>query len=416
MLPLSSSTGQPDGDPPPLRRGVVWGRGGTDAPAVAALYAHISAVLRARGRSGSQASWPTWLMAADEAAFARACRRIVPDPGGGRPEPDVIVATSGSTDGQGHLVGLTWDALVASGAATLERLGGPGLWVTSLPLHGIAGFQVVLRSALAQRPPRVYAPASGFDEAGLAAALADTSGQRRYLSLVPTQLHAALAAGTDLLAGFDAVLVGGAALAPDLADRATAAGVRVVTTYGSTETSGGCVYDGVPLDDVQIRLVEGQVQVAGPMLATGYLDLPPDAAGQPLVADRGQRWLVMPDAAHREEGRWVIDGRLDDVLISGGSNVSPALVERALAGLDGEWLIVGVPDPRWGQLITAVTTSAAADLAAARAATAALRPAERPQALVRVTALPRRPTGKPDRREAAALARTLLETGAGERR
>ena len=393
-------------------RPLVWGRGGTGEPEVRALYGHLVAELRARDLTEpEQPGSPTWLMASDEAAFERARGRIAP----GHAAPDIVIATSGSTDGRGHLVALSLDALIASARATLERLGGPGLWVTSLPLHGVAGFQVVLRSALAGVPPRVYAPASGFDEALLAAALADTVGRRRYLSLVPTQLHAALAAGTDLLAGFDAVLVGGAALPPDLAARAAAAGVRVVTTYGATETSGGCVYDGTPLAGVAVRLDAGRVHLAGAMLASGYLDLPPDAAGQPFVIRDGVRWLVIPDVAHYEAGRLVIDGRADDVLISGGSNVAPLVVERALSGLGGEWLVVGVPDGRWGQLVTAVTTSDA-DLAAVRAATAGLRAAERPRALVHLEALPLRPTGKPDRREATALAASVLARGAGERR
>ena len=121
-------------------RPLVWGRGGTGEPEVRALYGHLVAELRARDltepeRPGS----PTWLMASDEAAFERARGRIAP----GHAAPDIVIATSGSTDGRGHLVALSLDALIASARATLERLGGPGLWVTSLPLHGVAGFQVV---------------------------------------------------------------------------------------------------------------------------------------------------------------------------------------------------------------------------------------------------------------------------------
>lgn len=103
-------------------------------------------------------------------------------------------------------------------------------------------------------------------------------------------------------------------------------------------------------------------------------------------------------------------------MISGGTNVAPQVVEEALATLGGEWLVVGVPDPHWGQRITAVTTHPDADLNAARAATAALRPAERPRALVRVATLPMRPTGKPDRRAAAQLAATLQALGQAETR
>lgn len=393
-------------------RPLAWGRGGTGERSVRALYGHLLGAVRGRADDPGRLGEATWVMAADEEGFDAAVRRLVP----GHAAPEIVIATSGSTDGRGHLVGLGLDALLASAAATLGRLGGPGRWVTSLPVHGVAGFQVVLRSALAGLEPRVYAPASGFDEDLLAAALAGTEGERRYLSLVPTQLHAALTSGTRLLAAFDAVLVGGAALSPDLAARAAAAGVRVVTTYGSTETSGGCVYDGVPLAGVGVRVVEGRVRLAGPTLADAYLDLPPDAAGQPFVTDAGRRWLITPDIGRLVEGRLVVEGRADDVLISGGANVSPLVVEAALAGLGGEWLVVGVPDARWGHLVTAVTTDPDVDLAAVRAAADVLRPAERPRALVRLARLPLRPTGKPDRREAAALAAALLARGAGERR
>ena len=397
----------PDTDAAATAASLAWGRGGTGAPAVTALYRALVARLSRRGARGAEE--PAWLMAPDEASFAEASARVAAPLAG----VDVIIATSGSTDGRGHLVGLSLDALIASASATLDRLGGPGRWVTSLPIHGVAGFQVVLRSALAGHEPRVYAPASGFDEPLFAEAVAGLGEGRRYLSLVPTQLHAALEAGTSLLGGFDAILVGGAALSPDLAHRARDAGARIVTTYGSTETSGGCVYDGVPLEGTSVRLADGRVLLATRGLALGYLD----AAEQPFLTDAdGVRWLVTPDVGHLDAaGRLVVDGRADDVLISGGTNVSPLVIERALSRLGGEWLVVGVPDPHWGQLVTAVTTHPDADLAAARAATGALRPAERPRALVRVDALPLRPTGKPDRRAAAALARAELARGAADR-
>ncbi|HRL49698.1 MAG TPA: AMP-binding protein [Propioniciclava sp.] len=410
-----------------------WGGGGTGAEAVAALYTHLSAQLRAR-ESHPRHRAPTLLMAPDAPAYADALTRLREADS----DAEVIIATSGSTDGRGHLVGLTLDALVASASATLARLGGPCQWVTSLPIHGVAGFQVVLRSALAVLPPVVYAPASGFDAALFEAAVDALTPGRAALSLVPTQLHAALAAGTEALSRFDAVLVGGAALPPDLAARARAAGVRVVRTYGSTETAGGCVYDGVPLDGVSVRIhvdgdaappakappeagfagaepaQVGRVLLAGPTLALGYLDAPADA--QPFVWQGGRRWLVTPDLGILREGRLEVSGRADDVLLSGGTNVSPLVVEAALSTLGGEWLVVGLPDPHWGQRVTALTTDPDVHLDAARAATASLRPAERPRALLHLDALPLRPTGKPDRRAAAALAQRLAEEGRAETR
>ena len=158
----------------------------------------------------------------------------------------------------------------------------------------------------------------------------------------------------------------------------------------------------------------GRVLLAGPTLALGYLDAPADA--QPFVWQGGRRWLVTPDLGILREGRLEVSGRADDVLLSGGTNVSPLVVEAALSTLGGEWLVVGLPDPHWGQRVTALTTDPDVHLDAARAATASLRPAERPRALLHLDALPLRPTGKPDRRAAAALAQRLAEEGRAETR
>ena len=158
------------------------------------------------------------------------------------PEP-LVVETSGST-GRPKRVLLSRRALVASATATHDRLGGPGRWLLTLPVSYVAGLQVVVRSLLAGEEPAV------LDDRRFAAAATGC----RYVSLVPTQLHRLLDDETDTaaLAGFDAVLLGGGPIDPALRARAEAAGVRVVATYGSSETSGGCVYDGVPLDGVEV--------------------------------------------------------------------------------------------------------------------------------------------------------------------
>ena len=162
---------------------------------------------------------------------------------------------------------------------------------------------------------------------GLAAAAARMpAGDRRYTALVPTQLVRFLDAEPDALRGFDAVLVGGAATDPALLARARAEGVRVVTTYGMTETAGGCVYDGAPLDGVRVRVTDGGVELAGPVLASGYR-LDPDATAAAFEGG----WFRTRDAGELDaEGRLTVLGRLDDVLISGGVNVAPAAVEAVL--------------------------------------------------------------------------------------
>ncbi|MDO5534558.1 MAG: AMP-binding protein [Propionibacteriaceae bacterium] len=361
----------------------VRGGGGTSAEAVHALYDRL--VAPASG---------VVVMAPTPDAHAAAVARINQPLDG----VDVVIQTSGSTDGRGRLVGLSRRALDASARATLDRLGGPGQWLTSLPIDGVAGFQVVNRSALAGYTPVVFAPTGGFD-AGLFAdrVAALTPGVRHYLSLVPTQLHAMVAAVPELLAGFDAILIGGAALAPDLAARASAAGATIVRTYGSTETAGGCVYDGVPLAGVGVRVEDGRVEIGGPTLLTRYLD----TAEQPFTADG---WLATHDVGTWTDGRLTVLGRSDDVLISGGVNVHPARVEAALSGLGGQWVVVGVPDERWGQRVVAVTDGVRPDPDAVRAATASLAPAERPKDVLVLQPLPLRPTGKVDRRAVAEYA------------
>lgn len=307
---------------------------------------------------------------------------------------DAILATSGSTDGTGHLVGLSLDALRASATATHERLGGPGQWLATLSTDHVAGFQIAFRSALSGTEP-IEIP-RWDDVAALSAALAACEpGIRTYASLVPSQLRALLGTAPGLLARLDAVLVGGAALPAPLAERAAAAGIRVVRTYGMTETCGGCVYDGVPLAGVRLRIVDGLVQIGGATLMTRFLD----TRAQPFTRDGGERWLTTADLGEwREVGRLSITGRADDVIISGGVNVPPRPIEECLeAAFGGAWAVIGIPDPRWGQRVVAVTEATSATLDDVRAATSHLDPAQRPREFA-VVPLPRTALGKLDRR------------------
>lgn len=331
----------------------------------------------------------------------------------------LLVRTSGST-GSPREVLLTAAALRASGEATAARLSGHGRWLLPLPPAHVAGLQVLARSILAGTEPTVLTgPFRAESFVAAVAGMAAGAGPR-YTSLVPTQLHRLLAspAGTAALAGFDAVLLGGAATPPALVARAREAGARVVTTYGMSETCGGCVYDGVPLDGVSVDVgPDGRVAIAGPVLAAGYRDRP-DLDAELFEVRAGTRWLRTSDL-----GRWTDDdpprlevlGRADDVLVTGGVKVPPAAVERVLAELPGvgEVLVVGVPDPEWGQALTAVVVAApggpAPDLADLRAAAGdRLGGPAAPRHLVLVDALPLRGPGKPDRSGAAALAARAL--------
>lgn len=336
----------------------------------------------------------------------------------------LVLATSGST-GEAKAVELGGGALTASAGATAARLGGHGRWLLALPLEHVAAWQVLVRSAVAGTEP-VVAPAG--DPAALPAAVAALGGGgARYASLVPTQLARALEhrEAARALALLDAVLLGGAAAPLPLLERAAAAGVRVVRTYGSTETSGGCVYDGWALDGVEVALEPvgggpddddaGRVLLSGPVLATGYRGRP-DLTAEAFVQRAGRRWYATSDLGRTDaQGRLSVLGRLDDVVVTGGRKVAPLAVERVLADLPGvaDALVVGVPDPEWGQRVVALVVPAAGGAAppleVVRAAVRErLGAPSAPRDVLVVEAVPVRGIGKPDRRAAAALAAHLL--------
>jgi len=314
------------------------------------------------------------------------------------PGADLVVVTSGSTGG-GRGVLLPASAVRASAAATLDRIGGPGSWLLALPVSAIAGLQVLARGILSGRPVTRLRR----DEP-LTAAVARMPAGRRYTSFVPTQLRRFLDTEPDALRGFDAILVGGAATDSALRRRARDAGVRIVTTYGMTETAGGCVYDGVPLDGVRVRVADG-IELAGPTLALGYRLDP--AATQAAFADG---WFRTRDAGLLDDdGRLTVTGRLDDVVISGGVNVAPAAVESALREHPQvvDAVVFGRPDDAWGQRVVAVVVPAAGttpELGDLRAwVSARLGAPAAPRQLHVLDALPLLHTGKPDRRAVAAL-------------
>ena len=320
------------------------------------------------------------------------------DPGPGQ----VVLGTSGST-GQPKWVQLGAAALAASAAATHARLGGPGQWLLALPAQHAAGLQVLIRAALAGSPPAVLDLRGGFDPARFNAAaqrLVSEDG-RCYTALVPTQLARLLSTDPEPLAGFDTVLLGGAAAPDELLWRARAAGAHVMTTYGMTETAGGCVYDGWPLDGTRVRVDrDGRVELAGPMLATEYLGAPDETA---VAFHDG--WFRTCDLGRLDsQGRLQVLGRADDVIVTGGLNVAPAEVEAVLTSLPGvaAACVVGMPDPEWGERVIAVVIPAdpgrPPDPGALRvAARRLLTGAQFPKEIILFDALPLRGIGKPDR-------------------
>jgi len=320
----------------------------------------------------------------------------------------LVVGTSGST-GTPKLAMLPGGSLVASATATHERLGGPGTWLLSMPPHHIAGVQVLVRSVVAGTTPGFVDLDGGFTAESFVRAAQALGGRRRYTALVPTQLVRLLddREATSALAGFDAVLVGGAASAPSLLARAAEEGVRVVTTYGMSETSGGCVYDGVPLSVTRARAdASGRLVLGGATLATGYLGRPDLTAEAFSADDDGERWFRTNDAGHLDPatGRWHVDGRLDDVITTGGLKVAPRLVEDALLALPtvSEAVVVGVPDDQWGEAVAAAVVarpgSPAPTLEELRGRLrGSLADHALPRRLLVVDELPQRGPGKPDR-------------------
>jgi o-succinylbenzoate---CoA ligase len=304
----------------------------------------------------------------------------------------LVISTSGSS-GAPKQVLLGRAAALASAGASSARLGATGQWLLALPSSYVAGFNVVVRSLLAGHRPAVLGDRTP----------AEVVTDGAFVSVVPTQLHRWLDSPDDraALARCHTVLVGGGPVDASLRARAEEAGVRAVATYGSAETCGGCVYDGLPLDGVGLALAaDGRIRIGGPTLFDGYLEDP--AATRTALVDG---WFVTSDAGRLDEdGRLRVLGRVDDMVVSGGVNVPAAAVAARLrehpAVAAAE--VVGLPDAVWGNRVVAVLTLVepveTLSLEAARDWVAAVHPrAWAPREVLVVPALPMLANGKVDR-------------------
>ena len=319
-----------------------------------------------------------------------------------------VVATTSGTTGAPKGALLTAAALTASAVATHDRLGGPGRWLLALPSYHIAGIQVLVRSLLAGTTPVELDVSTGFDIGRLPSAIGELGSGRRYTSLVATQLAKALddPAATAALAELDAVLIGGGPAPRPVLDAAAEAGVNVVRTYGMSETAGGCVYDGVPLDGVRIRIDDGRIVIGGSTLAKGYRNPPdPDPFAEP-------GWFRTDDlGAVDDSGVLSVLGRVDDAISTGGLTVLPQPVEAALRTHPSvaDCAVFGVADERLGQRVVAAVVPAAGAAAPTLEELRAqvmrtLDHTAAPRELLIVDALPLRGIGKVDRTALARLA------------
>lgn len=349
----------------------------------------------------------------------------------------LVIETSGSTAAPKRVM-LTADALTTGARATHERLGGAHQggeqWLLTLPAHYIAGAQVLVRSLVAGSEP-VYASGEHFTPEGFVEDAEHMTGARRYVSLVPVQLRRLVDAARQdarvaaALARFDGILVGGQATPRELLAEARALGWPVTTTYGSSETSGGAAYNGIPLPGVRMRAVDGELWVASPSLALGYVG-DAERTERTFVTDvTGDRWYRTGDAGTvAADGTIAVTGRFDSVIISGGVkvNLDEVTLAASSAGDFPEVVAVAVPSREWGDRVALLAADPAAteptiDVSEdarwqrIRSALAPLGAAARPALTARIPALPRLASGKPDRRALRELAQALargLEAGA----
>lgn len=327
-------------------------------------------------------------------------------------EPSIVLTTSGSS-GDARGVELHTDALRASARLAEEALGGPGLWLTALPVTGAGGLNTVVRSLLNGHDPIVWPGIAGgghFDGDSLLPSLrelrnrATANGLRAYTSLVPTQVARLLsfAAASDLgaidclheLARLDGVLIGADALSRELRQTMHAYGITVVTTYGATETCGGCIYNDRPFTGTAIEFEgeePGRIVISGPTVARRYRDRGPELAGGRWLSNDLGRWRL---------GRLEIVGRIDDLVKVGGHTVALPLITRQIHALAGvqDVIVLARDDAEWGHVpVLFVVACDAPDATLRQFAAAALGRNSIPMDIVRLDALPLLANGKPDR-------------------
>jgi O-succinylbenzoic acid--CoA ligase len=269
---------------------------------------------------------------------------VLPSGEGAAEGTAAVLLTSGTT-GEPKAVELSRSALEAAARLTNARLRAAlgDVWLCPLPLHHIAGLAILWRAEELGAPVHLL-PEGSFEPARL------TRSGANFTSLVPTMLKRALDEDADL-SDFKAILVGGAAIPQDLVDRGRAAGLKLVRTYGMTETCGGVVYDGLPLDGVEVAIDPGgRIRLRTPTVMNGYRGAP-EASAEVLQ----EGWFLTSDEGVVEDGRLKVLGRLDSVIVTGGEKVDPREVAECLLHHPDvrEARVFGAPDADWGQRVEA---------------------------------------------------------------
>ncbi len=305
----------------------------------------------------------------------------------------LVVNTSGST-AESKLVAISDAALIASTNASHKYLGAvPGdSWSLLLPTTHIAGLNVLIRAT------------------ALGSRVIDNRNTTNYvdsdfISIVPTQLYKALTSDAKLLehlTAAEAVLVGGGPVSDKLKKEAANKHVKIVTTYGMTEMSGGCVYNQKPLDGVEVKLTsEGLIKLTGPMIASGYLS----EKGE-LTSVGTDGWFESTDIGELSAGFLKVNGRSDEVIISGGENISLILVEEKIRELipNQEIIAFALPDEVWGEKLCLGSTSNLSIEEIKKSIGSLLSPKE----VFLFEQIPTTSIGKPDRRAAKNLALKIM--------
>ena len=305
----------------------------------------------------------------------------------------LVISTSGST-AESKLVAISDAALIASTNASHKYLGAvPGdSWSLLLPTTHIAGLNVLIRATALGSRVIDNRNATNYVDAD-------------FISIVPTQLYKALTSDAKLLehlTAAEAVLVGGGPVSDKLKKEATNKHVKIVTTYGMTEMSGGCVYNQKPLDGVEVKLTsDGLIRLTGPMIASGYLS----EKGE-LTSVGIDGWFESTDIGELSAGFLKVNGRTDEVIISGGENISLVLVEDKIRELipNQEIIAFALPDEVWGEKLCLGSTSNLSIEEIKKSVGSLLSPKE----VFLFEQIPTTSIGKPDRRAAKNLAIKIM--------